>query len=101
MKKVYYLGHCGNGRSAHYKLIELVKQKENKLIFHIKDYDWDLKKERTITLIGYRVKRLGIDKKYYDRIDFHSSKEQYKFSFIVEREIEDNATPEESFIEMY
>ena len=98
MKKVYYLGHCGSGRSVHYKLIELVREEGNKLIFHTNDFDWDTDKERTITLKAYRRKRIGLNGNLENHIDFNSSKEQYKFSFIVEREIEDNIEPESSFI---
>jgi len=98
MKKVYYLAHCGSGTSVHYRLIDLVREEGKKLIFHINDFDWDTHKERTITLKAYRTTRKNFYGEDQETIDFHSSKEQYKFSFIVEREIEDNITPEKSFI---
>jgi hypothetical protein len=98
MKKVYYLGHCGSGRSVHYRLIDLVKEEGNKLLFHIDDFDWDTNKERIITLRAKRVIRKDFYGKDYEMIDFHSSKEQYKFHFIREMEIEDSVEPEKWFI---
>ena len=98
MKKVYYLGHCGSGLSVHYRLIDLVREEGNKLIFHINDFDCDLFKKRTITLKAYRSKKIDFDGTTKEYIDFHSSKEQYKLSFIIEKEIEDNIDPEVSYI---
>lgn len=100
MKKVYYLAHCGSGTSVHYQLIELVRQEGNKLIFHIEDFDWDKKgfPRRTITLKGYRTTKKDFYGNDYETIEFHSSKDQYKYHFIVEKEIEDNKIPEKSFI---
>lgn len=95
MKKVYYLGHCGSGTTAFYKLIELVKEEDNKLLFHIEDYDTDAMKNRTITL---RAKRRIDYNTGKTTIDFHSTKEQYKYSFIIEKEIGDNEEPKKSFI---
>ena len=99
MKKVYYLAHCGSGTSCHYQLIDFVRQQGNKMIFHYDTYDWDTNKERTITLKGYKVKRLNFYGEPYETIDFHSSKEQFKYHFIVEKEIEDNVEPERHYIE--
>ena len=100
MKKVYYLGHCGSGTSAHYKLMELVREEGNKLIFHIEDIDWDKKDypKRIITLKGYKRTRKDFYGNNYETIDFNSSKEQYKFHFIKEIEINDNEEPQKSFI---
>ena len=100
MKKIYYLAHCGSGTSVHYKLIDLVKEEGKKLLFHVNDWDWDQHKERTITLKGYRTTRIDFNGNKYETIDFHSSKEQYKFSFIVEKEIQDNETPKKSFVKL-
>ena len=101
MKKIYYLAHCGSGRSVHYQLIELFKEDGNKLLFHINDFDYDKDgfPKRTITLKAKRVKRKNIDGEDYEMIDFHSSKAQYKYHFITEREIDDNVEPEKRFIE--
>lgn len=99
MKKVYYLCHCGSGTSVHMKLLDLVREEGNKLIFHIDDYDWDCDKSRTITLRAFREKRRDYDGVLRETIRFNSSKEQYKFSFIREIELEDNAEPEKYKIE--
>lgn len=98
MKKVYYLGKCGSGRSVHYNLIDLVKEEGNRLLFHVDDFDWDYNKERIITLRAKRVTKKDFNGKDYEMIDFHSSKEQYKYCFIKEKEIEDNIEPEKWFI---
>lgn len=100
MKKVYYLAHCGSGTSVHYKLINLVKEEGNKMLFHIEDFDWDKKgyPKRIITLKGYKRIRKNFNNDPYETIDFNSSKEQYKYHFIVEKLINDNEEPKESFI---
>lgn len=100
MKKVYYLAHCGSGTSVHYEIIDLVKEDGNKLLFHINDIDWDKKgfPKRIITLKGYRVTKKDFYGNDYQTIEFHSSKDQYKYHFIKEMEIEDNAEPEKRFI---
>ena len=98
MKKVYYLGHCGSGLSVHYQLIDLVREEGNKLIFQIEGFDSELCKWRTITLKGYRDKKRDFDGNLIDYIRFRSSKEDFKFHFIEEKEIEDNIEPESFFI---
>ena len=98
MKKVYYICHCGSGTTVFENLIELVKEEGNKLLFHINTYDWDLNKVRTITLRAKRVKVTDWDGNMVDRIDFRSSKEQFRYSFIREYEIEDDVVPEKSII---
>lgn len=100
MKKVYYLCHCGSGRSVHANLLELVKEEGSKLLFHINDYDWDKNEGRTITLKATRKTQLNCKGEKNETIDFRSSKEQYKYSFIREMEIDDNEEPKKFFIEM-
>lgn len=99
MKKVYYLCHCGNGTTVFMDLLDLVKDDGTNLLFHKSIYDWDLNKDRVATLRAKRVHRLNYKGELYTMIDFHSTKEQFKFSFILEREIPDNAEPEKSIIE--
>jgi hypothetical protein len=101
MKKVYYLGHCCSGRSARYELLELVREEGNKLIFHIEGFDSELCKWRTITLKGYRDKKIDLDGNLINYIRFRSSKEDFKYHFIVEKEIEDDVIPESSFYITY
>lgn len=95
MKKVYYLGHCGSGTTAFFKLIELVKEEGNKMLFHIEDYDTDAMKNRIITLRATKRTNYETGKTF---IDFRSTKEQYKFCFIRELEIEEGEEPKKSFI---
>lgn len=97
MKKVYYLGRCCSGGITRYELLELVREEENKLIFHKYGFDSELCKWRTITLKGYRDKKIDLDGNLIDYIRFRSSKEDFKYHFIVEKEIEDDATPEEIY----
>ena len=99
MKKVYYLGECGTGRSVHYELLDLVKEDSKKLLFHITTYDFDLEKERTITLKAEKIYRTNFNGELYQTINFKSTKEQFKFSFIREMEIADNEIPQKKFIE--
>ena len=77
------------------KKIELVKEDGNKMLFHIEDYDTDAMKNRTITL---RAKKRIDYETGKELIEFHSTKEQYKFSFIRVLEIGDNEEPKKVFI---
>lgn len=99
MKKVYYLCRCGSGTSVHGELIDLVREEGNKLIFHIEDIDWDKKgyPKRTITLRAYKITRKDFYGNDCEYIDFHSSKDQYKYHFIKTLEIEDNEEPKKSY----
>lgn len=95
MKKVYYICHCGTGQTLFEDLIELVKEEGNKLLFHFNNaYDFDFHKTRTITLKAFRKAKRNSYGELMNYIDFNSSKEQFKYSFIREYEINDNETPE-------
>lgn len=98
MKKVYYLCHCGSGTTVHMNLIDLVSDDGKVLKFHYDTFDWDYNKSRVITLKATRVTRAAFDGTPYKTIYFRSSKEQFKYSFIRELEIEDDKEPERCII---
>lgn len=93
MKKVYYVCNCGSGTSVHGNLLELVKVEGNKYTFHIDTYDWDKNERRVITLKAY-LETEKFNDKTIRKFRFRSSKEQFRFSFIREVEIDDNEEPE-------
>ena len=84
--KVYYLVECGTGRNVKYTRIDLVKEQDNNLTFKVNEWDFDYHRERAITL---KAKRRYDWETKRNVIDFHSSKEQYKFCYIVEKEMEE------------
>lgn len=98
MKKIYYLAQCGTGTSVHYRLLDLVKEENNNLLFHINDFDWDTSKERIITLKAKKITRKDCNGNDYETIYFHSSKKQYQFCFIKEMEIDNDVEPQSNFI---
>lgn len=94
MKEAYYICHCGSGHTVFEDLLELVKIEGNKILFHIEAFDWEKNKVRTITLKAFFKTRLNFYNEKVEYIDFKSTKEQFKYSFIRRYEIEDNVEPE-------
>lgn len=98
MKKVYYVCHCGSGQSVHCTLLELHKQIGNKMLFHVDGWDYNKCKSVRRTLKAYIKTRLNCNGERVEYIDFHSSLDDYKYSFIKMLEIEEGVEPKKSLI---